>query len=633
MSPTLPAHARTSRHRVVDLVLVAASLAVLVLVGATAVSAEDSNAYVPPRNAPAGPAAADFTRTAPSGAHEVWLVDQSDTASGHGGQLEIHDGAALRRGAPSAPELVDLAGATTQLCEQSTGAKPTRPHMLNFSPDSSHAVLAFVASGHTVFFDAASRTPVACFRSEQGPNGRQAHASIVTPDGRYVLVANQNGKRLERIRTDYATGTFTAEPAATLDLAVGQTPNGLARQTPDDRSVRPDNAPICPFVPSTGFPAYVSLRGGGAFAVDPYSTPMGIVAEYPAADVPRDGCGFTESGSWVYANGGLPAPAVGQSSGWAVHRFPLGGPETYSASNPPSTPAVQPVQRDARTGRDAHGMTTVGGDVWAFDRLGHALQVFRGATGEPAAEIDLRGPWGGTPAPDIAAASPDQRAVYVATRGPSPLSGAHAARGDAPGLLVLEAGDGTQAPGGAPARRRPPGATPPTRTAWPCAPPASPAPRRPPPRAAPPTTPAPPGKVPGLRFSDVPRGDAHAGAVACLDWWGVARGFDDGTFRPAGPVSRGQMASFVARTVLEGGGTLDGSPPQRLRRRRQQPARPRHRPAGSRRRRARHRGRRLLARRPRHPLADGQLPGPRLRARHRRRAAARRPVLPRRPGR
>jgi hypothetical protein len=371
-------------------------------------------------------------------------------------------------------------------------------------------------------------------------------------------VANQNGKKLERIRTDYAAGTFVAEPAATLGPGRRHHPNGVARQTPDDRSVRPDNAPICPFVPSTGFPAFVSLRGGGAFAVDPYSSPMAIVAEYVATEVPRDGCGFTEADAFVYGNGGLPGPAVGQTTGWAVHRFPLGGPETYSATNPPSTPAVQVVQKDARTGRDAHGMTTVRDDVWAFDRAGHALQLFDGATAAPTAEIDLRGPWGGTPAPDIAAPSPDDQAVYVATRGPTPLSGAHAARGDAPGLLVLEAGTGatpvvrTHVPATRGNAADPHGlavrATGVARTAQATAEG----------RAA--DDSCPPGKVPGLRFSDVPRGDAHAGAVACLDWWGVARGFDDGTFRPAGPVSRGQMASFVARTVLEGGGTLDGSP-------------------------------------------------------------------------
>ncbi|WP_437513801.1 hypothetical protein [Sorangium sp. So ce1099] len=38
-----------------------------------------------------------------------------------------------------------------------------------------------------------------------------------------MLVANQNGKKLERINTDFATGAFTQDPAATLNLATSCT--------------------------------------------------------------------------------------------------------------------------------------------------------------------------------------------------------------------------------------------------------------------------------------------------------------------------------------------------------------------------------------------------------------------------
>ncbi|WP_431473332.1 hypothetical protein [Ornithinimicrobium sp. W1665] len=66
------------------------------------------------------------------------------------------------------------------------------------------------------------------------------------------------------------------------------------------------------------------------------------------------------------------------------------------------------------------------------------LQVYQGRNGQAGETINLRSPWAQAPAPDIVAQAPDGRAVYAATRGPSPLSGAHAATGDAPGLLVLE---------------------------------------------------------------------------------------------------------------------------------------------------------------------------------------------------
>ena len=225
---------------------------------------------------------------------------------------------------------MDLGAATTDLCVAETGTPPVRPHMVVFSPKHSHAVLTFVVSGHVVFFDADEREPLRCFRTEPGAGGaRQAHAPFVTPDGRYVLVANQNGKKLERIATDFATGTFTQQPEATLDLANGTTPNGFPRQDP---SLRPDNAPICPFVPASGFPAYVSLRGGGLFAVDPYATPMAIVAEYTAAAIPRDGCGFTEAKGFVYASTGGGNPA--NLDGWFIYRLPVGGPSDVQRLQP-----------------------------------------------------------------------------------------------------------------------------------------------------------------------------------------------------------------------------------------------------------------------------------------------------------
>jgi hypothetical protein len=246
-------------------------------------------------------------------------------------------------------------------------------------------------------------------------------------------VANQNGKKVERITTDYATNTFAQDPDATLNLTIGDTPRGVPVETPGDPTVRPDNAPICPFVPSTGYPAFISLRGGGLLAIDPYATPMAIVSEYPATLVARDGCGFTEAEGWVYGNGGR---TPGTESGWFVYRIPVGGPELF---NPDHQPAIQLVEQDSRGPRDAHGVVTVRDRyVWAFDRSAHVLQVYQAGSGTPRATINLRSPWAQAPAPDIVALSPDGSAVYAATRGPLPLSGAHAAAGDSPGLLVLE---------------------------------------------------------------------------------------------------------------------------------------------------------------------------------------------------
>jgi hypothetical protein len=181
------------------------------------------------------------------GDYEVWLVDQSNTnGTTFGGNIYIFDGDELTRhgseDAPSPRAIMDLAGPTNDLCVAATGVNPVRPHMLTFNSTQTHATLTFVASGHVVIFDAREKLPVACFRTEVGAGGaRQAHAAYPTSDDRYLVVANQNGKKLERIRTDYRRERFVQEPAATLDLAGCTTPTGLPCQSPE---LRPDNAPI-----------------------------------------------------------------------------------------------------------------------------------------------------------------------------------------------------------------------------------------------------------------------------------------------------------------------------------------------------------------------------------------------------
>ena len=92
--------------------------------------------------------------------------------------------------------------------------------MIQFNSTHSHAVLTFVTSGHVVIYHAATRAPVACIRTSAGDGGaRQAHAASPAPDDSYILVANQNGKLLERINANFATNTFSLDNLATINLA------------------------------------------------------------------------------------------------------------------------------------------------------------------------------------------------------------------------------------------------------------------------------------------------------------------------------------------------------------------------------------------------------------------------------
>ncbi|HET9954796.1 MAG TPA: hypothetical protein VFQ61_09840 [Polyangiaceae bacterium] len=393
--------------------------------------------YVPPPVEPAPPQQGQYWKVASGFEHEVWLVDQSNSPNkSFGGTLYVYDDEALRQNASAAvPQVVDLGGATTNLCLSQTGAAPVRPHMLVFNHAQTHAVLAFVASGHVVIFDAATRSPVRCFRTEPGAGGaRQAHAVWPAPDDSYILVANQNGKKFERISTDFPSGTFVQEPGATLDLANCTTPNGFPCQDP---ALRPDNAPICPFVPENGFPAYVSLRGGGMLVVNPLTTPMSILAEYDADHIPRDGCGFIEAKGWVYGNGGGGNPA--NPDGWFLYRLPVAGP--YSALNPPNQPSPYVVAHDDRAPRDAHGVAKSKQDkyVYFFDRAANVAEMYDAASAAYVKTENLVSPWSADPTVDLAGEAPDGKYVYASTRGPNPLSGdPHASTGSTPGLLVIE---------------------------------------------------------------------------------------------------------------------------------------------------------------------------------------------------
>jgi len=395
--------------------------------------------YVPPPPEPVPEQQGQFWNVASAFEHEVWLVDQSNSpGTSFGGTVYIYDDEALRQNAATAvPEVIDLGSATTSLCIAQTGVAPVRPHMLVFNNANTHAALAFVASGHVVIFDAATRTPLTCFRTEVGAGGvRQAHAVWPAPDDSYILVANQNGKKFERIATDYATGTFTQEPAATLNLATCTTPNGLPCQDP---LLRPDNAPICPFVPTSGFPAYVSLRGGGMLVVDPFTTPMSIIAEYDAEHIPRDGCGFIQAKGWVFGNGGGGNPA--NPDGWFLYRLPEAGPDVYDPGNAVNTPEPFVVSQDARAPRDAHGVAKSKQEkyVYFFDRAANVAEIYRADTAEYVKTENLASAFSADPTPDLAGEAPDGKYVYISLRGPNPLSGdPHASTGSTPGLLVVE---------------------------------------------------------------------------------------------------------------------------------------------------------------------------------------------------
>jgi hypothetical protein len=373
----------------------------------------------------------------PDGGFEVWTVDQSNTTgTTHGGTLYVYRGSELRGPAAqrATPERIDLGGEASALCSAQTASAPVRPHMLLFSPERSHAVLAFVASGHVLFIDAEARKPLACVDV-----GAQAHAAVPSPDGRYVLVANQNGKLLQRIATDWRSDTFALEPAATIDLAACTTPSGALCQDP---TLRPDNAPICPLVDSRSRFAFVTLRGGGLFVVDIRSTPMRIVAEYDRATIHGNGCGGLEHDGKMYVNSG--GGTASNLSEFDVYLFRLRRFSTTPA--PPNTPAPRLVlSQDDRALADSHGATLTrhGRYLWVADRAGNRIVVIDTDDDELANEISLVGALSNDPSPDLLDTALRGDRVFMSLRGSLPLSGdPHVSTGSTPGVGVIQVSQG-----------------------------------------------------------------------------------------------------------------------------------------------------------------------------------------------
>lgn len=372
------------------------------------------------------------------GQYEVWAIDQSNSpGQAYGGTLYIWDGHDLE-GRPSAAEApaerIDLGAAAAQLCFAQTGAFPVRPHMMAMSPGHSHAIISFVATGHVLFVNAASRSPVACFRTTPGAGGvRQAHMSTPSPDGSYVIVANQNGKKVERILTDYAKESFVHDQAATLDLASCTTPNGLPCQSTE---LRPDNAPICPIIDSTSRHAFITIRGGGLFVLDGRATPLAIVGEYDHDTVHGNGClGAEVPGKMYIDSGGGTLANLHQAD---LYAFPTEG---YAAANPPNTPAPQVVFSDPAEGADAHGagLTKHGKYLWIADRGRNFLWVIDTETDVVVSTIPLAGPVSGDPTPDLVMASPNGSHAFMSLRGPNPLTAdPHVSTGSTPGVGILK---------------------------------------------------------------------------------------------------------------------------------------------------------------------------------------------------
>lgn len=359
---------------------------------------------------------------------EVWAIDQSGIA----GTLYVYDRADFRRGGRAAsPKAIDL---------DSSCPGAVRGHMLMFNHhDKSQAIISFVGSGHVLFMDAATRSAITCIDV-----GVQAHAAVPSPDDGYVIVADQNGKKLHRIDPDVdgdgesyeGPADIALDPAATLDLATCTTPNGTPCQ---DTTLRPDNAPICPIVDSSGRLTFVTLRGGGLFVVDATTTPISIVAEYDKETVHPNGCGGLETAGKMYVNAGGPGEAH-------LYAFSIADFSPRTSPFAPNTPAPATVFAKHGGEHDSHGMllneATHGRYLWVADRFSNEIEVVDTETDQLVDTFTLSGRVSADPAPDLIEIAPGGEFGLVTLRGPCPLTANSAAFnnavGNTPGLGLIK---------------------------------------------------------------------------------------------------------------------------------------------------------------------------------------------------
>lgn len=396
--------------KVKHLILTAASLCLLVPIAGHAVRADATN-------------------------YEVWLTDQTNskglslsTPNGtHGGFIRVYSGADLEAKPPiNNPLNLDVSDLFPNALA-GTGSNLMRVHGALPSPNMKYMAAALVASGHVAIIDGATKRPKALFRTTGTPTGRQNHMGFWTADGKHLILANQNGRLLERIDYNSRSDKFTFNAAATLDLVGGTgritaqpvadpslpggrvsgtvadgqstvTPNGVPKQGGAAPNDRPNNSVICPIVSNDNVHAYVTLAGGGMFVVDVTTTPMSIVAEYGASAVPAAGCGGLQDGAFVFLDAGTSA-ASPDLSRYFVFRFPTNYPAA-PAFNPPNQPKPITLYNDPdnlkncatdascrdNVNRDAHGMGMVRARgnrtrfLHQFDRIRNNVEVFNTRT-------------------------------------------------------------------------------------------------------------------------------------------------------------------------------------------------------------------------------------------------------------
>ncbi len=258
--------------------------------------------------------------------------------------------------------------------------------------------------GFVGIIDGETKEAIALFRvtATTGSEAeRSVHMSFWNSDGSALLIANLNGKLLERIdimrdrddkiidanyRKSASLGVgknlqiidsakvFLGQNAQNHDL-IGRitgsynpealsdlTPNGQCKENGcatgknGDLGGRPNNLIICPIVSSRDH-AYITLAGGGLIVADTKNTPMNIVGEYGSQVINGAGCGGVEVNGNMWLNAGISASGAGatQSTFTTYTINDRNFRELYNLSNLPTPTVVYKDENNTATNGNSDG--------------------------------------------------------------------------------------------------------------------------------------------------------------------------------------------------------------------------------------------------------------------------------------
>lgn len=249
------------------------------------------------------------------------------------------------------------------------------------------------AGGYVGVIDTRTREAIALFRvtgtnAGGGTDVRSAHMSFWSEDGASILVANLDGKVLERIDATRDTGGTITDlvfnRSASLGVGKGQqvtssatafsgtnafgrslmgsvagdyeqadfgdlTPSGVCKENGcggADGALggRPNNVIICP-IPSSGGNSYITLGGGGLLIANTKTTPMSIVGEYGNQVINGAGCGGVQVDDTMWINAGVSASSAGAAQS-TFSMYTLADSDYTDLARPENTPAPITVFKD-----------------------------------------------------------------------------------------------------------------------------------------------------------------------------------------------------------------------------------------------------------------------------------------------